>query len=48
MAIYRVFEDSSGESHIEEITLEDHPELGSITNLSEVKVQDFDGTRNRP
>ena len=48
MSIYRVFEDCSGESHIEEITLEDHPELGSITNLSEVKVQDFDGTRNRP
>ena len=48
MAIYRVFEDSSGESHIEEITLEGHPELGSLTNMSEVKVQDFDGTRNRP
>lgn len=46
MAIYRVFAGSDGESHIEELRLEDHPELGSITNLSEVKVQQFDGTRN--
>ena len=46
MAIYRVFSDSDGESHIEDITLEDHPELGSLLNISEVKVQEFDGSRN--
>ena len=27
--------------------MEEHPELGSLTNLSEVRVQQFDGTRNR-
>ncbi len=48
MGIYRVFAGSDGESHIiEELRLEEHPELGSLTNLSEVKVQQFDGTRNR-
>ena len=47
MAIYRVYPGSDGESHIEEITLEDRPELGALTNLSEVKVQQFDGTRKR-
>ncbi len=47
MGIYRVFAGSDGESHIEELSLEEHPELGALTNLSEVKVQQFDGTRNR-
>ena len=26
--------------------MEEHPELGSLTNLSEVRVQQFDGSRN--
>ena len=26
--------------------MEDHPELGAMTDLSEVRVQQFDGTRN--
>ncbi len=47
MGIYRVFTGSDGESHMEELILEDHPELGAMTNLLEVKVQQFDGTRNR-
>ena len=46
MAIYRVFAGGDGESHIEELRLEEHPELGALTNLSEVRVQQFDGTRN--
>ena len=46
MGIYRVFAGSDGESHIEELSLEEHPELGSLTNLSEVRVQQFDGSRN--
>jgi len=46
MAIYRVFAGSDGESHIEEVRLEDHPELGALTRIHEVKVQQFDGTRN--
>ena len=28
MAMYRVFTDADGESHIEEMSLADHPELG--------------------
>ena len=47
MAIYRIFAGSDGESHIDEMDLNEHPELGALTNLSEVKVQEFDGTRNR-
>ena len=47
MAIYRIFPGSDGESHIEELKLSEHPELGELTNLSEVRVQEFDGTRKR-
>ena len=46
MGIYRVFAGSDGESHIEELSLESYPALGAITNLTEVRVQQFDGTRN--
>lgn len=46
--MYRVFAGSDGESHIEELRLEDHPELGALTNISEVKVQKFDGSRDMP
>jgi hypothetical protein len=45
MGIYRVFAGSDGESHIEELRLEEHPELGALTNIHEVRVQQFDGTR---
>ncbi len=45
MGMYRIFAGSDGESHIEEMKLEDHPELGALTNLSEVQVRQFDGTR---
>lgn len=48
MAIYRVFPGNDGESHIEELDLDAHPELGSLTNVSEVKVQKFDGSRDMP
>ena len=44
--MYRIFAGSDGESHIEELRLEDHPELGAMMNISEVRVQEFDGTRN--
>ena len=46
--MYRVFAGSDGESHIEELRLEDYPELGALTNIGEVKVQKFDGTRDMP
>ena len=46
MAIYRVFPDADGESHIEELDLADHPELGALTNVTEARVQQFDGSRH--
>ena len=45
MSIYRVFASSDGESHIEELQLEEHPALGALTNIQEVRVQQFDGSR---
>ena len=47
MAIYRIYPGNDGESHIEEMNLSEHPELSELTNLSEVRVQEFDGTRKR-
>ena len=47
MGIYRIFAGSDGESHMEELRLEEHPELGALTNINEVRVQQFDGTRKR-
>ena len=46
MAMYRIFASADGESHIEDLNLEDRPELGALTNLSEARVQEFDGSRN--
>ena len=46
MAIYRVFSDADGESHIEDLNLAEHPELGALLDVSEVRVQEFDGSRN--
>ena len=47
MAIYRVFSDGDGESHFEDLKLAEHPELGALANVSEVQVQEFDGSRHR-
>jgi hypothetical protein len=47
MGIYRVFAGSDGESHLEELRLEEHPALGALTHVREVRVQQFDGTRQR-
>ena len=47
MAIYRIFTDADGESHIEDWKLEEHPELGALVNVSQVQVQEFDGSRHR-
>ena len=32
---------------MEELRLEEHPELGALTHIHEVRVQQFDGTRKR-
>ena len=45
MAIFRLYSDPDGESHIEDMKLEDHPELGAMLNVSEVRIQEFDGSR---
>ncbi len=45
MGIYRVFTGPDGETHMEEISLESHPELGALTELNEVSINKFDGTR---
>jgi hypothetical protein len=45
MGISRVLTGSDGESHMEEVRLEEHPALGALTNIQEVRVQQFDGTR---
>jgi hypothetical protein len=47
MGIYRIFAGSDGESHMEELRVEEHPALGALTNINEVRVQQFDGTRKR-
>ena len=47
MAIYRLYSDDDGETHFEDLKLEEHPELGAMINVSEVQVQEFDGSRHR-
>ena len=44
--MYRVFTGDDGESHIEEMDLSDHPELGSLTNVAEVRVTHHQELRN--
>ena len=39
MGIFRVYAGPDGESHIEELDLEQHPELKSMTNITELRVQ---------
>ena len=46
MGIYRIFAGPDGESHIEEIDLAGHPELGSLQNVSEVRISQSGELRN--
>ena len=39
MAIFRVYATEDGESHLEELKLEEHRELHSMMNVGEVRVQ---------
>ncbi len=39
MAIYRVYATGDGESHMEELNLAEYPQLHSMLNVNEVKVQ---------
>jgi hypothetical protein len=45
MGIYRVLTGSDGASHLEELRLEEHPALGALTHIHEVRVHQCDGTR---
>jgi hypothetical protein len=47
MGIYRMFTGSDGDSHLEELRVEEHPAWGALTHRHEVRVQQFDGTRTR-
>jgi len=38
---------SDGESHLEDLRVEEHPALGALTTIHEVRVQQVDGTRKR-
>ena len=46
MGFFRVFAGADGESHIEEVDVERQPELGTIQNVKEVKIQHFAEPRN--
>lgn len=46
MGIYRVFAGPDGESHMEEIDLAGHPELKSLRNITEVRIQQPGELRN--
>ncbi len=46
MGMYRVFAGPDGESHIEEIDLAGHPELKSLQNITEVRIQQPGEMRN--
>ena len=46
MGIYRVYAGPDGESHIEEMDVDGHPELGALKNISEVRIQHISEPRN--
>ena len=39
MAIFRIYATDDGESHMEQLQLEEHPNLHSMMNVGEVRVQ---------
>ena len=46
MGIFRIFPGPDGESHIEELDLERHPEFSSLRNVSELRIEHFAEPRN--
>ena len=47
MGMYRVFAGPDGESHIEELDLDKRPELGSLHNVTELGIRQYQELRNR-
>ena len=45
--MYRVFAGPDGESHIEELDLGKRPELGSLHNVTELGIRQYQELRNR-
>ena len=45
MGFFRVFTGADGESHIEELDVERRPELSTMQNVKEVKIQHFSEPR---
>jgi hypothetical protein len=41
MSIYRVYAGANGESHIEEVHLAQHPELGALMHVAQVGSTSF-------
>ena len=46
MGIFRVYAGADGESHIEELDLDSHPEFGSLQNLTEARILHYPDLRN--
>ena len=45
MSIYRIYAGADGESHIEEIQLAQHPELGALMHVAQVGIHEFAALR---
>jgi hypothetical protein len=45
MSIYRIYAGADGESHIEEIQVAQHPELGALMHVAQVGIHEFPALR---
>ena len=45
MSIYRIDAEADGESHIEEVDLAQHPELGALMHVAQVGIHEFSELR---
>ena len=45
MSIYRIYAGADGESHIEEIHVAQHPELGALRQIAQVGIHEFPALR---
>ena len=45
MSIYRIYAGANGESHIEEVHVAQHPELGALMHVAQVGIHEFSELR---
>jgi hypothetical protein len=45
MSIYRIYAGADGESHLEEVHLAQHPELGALMRVAQVGIHEFSALR---